>query len=119
MSNSPHVGLADLLTAVPIGSSVGGTPNPGGGSTPIVAGVPAFNVGLYCAVACTANVVFRNGATITALPFVAGWHPLELRSVGNASVANALYWATQSQLLCRALPSRAALRPRAFSARGR
>ena len=94
MSNgNPHNGLADKLTPVPQASSVGANAD----GTPLVVGVPSRNVGLYCNAACTANVVFKDGTTITGLAFVAGWHPLELRSIGTASVANALYWATQSQ----------------------
>jgi hypothetical protein len=95
MSNgNPHNGLADKLTVVPTGSAVGAQAD---GMTPIVAGVPSRNVGLYANQAVTATVTFKDGTSIAAFAFVAGWHPLELRSVSNASIANALYWATQSQ----------------------
>lgn len=98
MSNTTHLGLADKLTVVPTGASVGATRGPGGVLTPITAGVSARNVGVYCGIACTATVTFLDGTSIAAFPFVPGWHPLECLSLGTASVANALYWATQSQL---------------------
>ena len=53
---------------------------------------------LYASQDVTANVTFKSGVQINAFPIIKGHHPFWVKSVANASIANALYVTTQSMI---------------------
>ncbi len=44
------------------------------------------------------TIIFGDGTTLSNFPIIKGYHPLWVKSVTNASIANTLYVATQDRV---------------------